>query len=819
MLSEPTFNDIKRPLVWEPTNHIPSNQKSKNEDEEDFSDLLTDLRSELQTARDAEERILKDIQNELGRTGAAIGDKDVMHTFDLALSRLNNQIECVEIDSRQLANNLRVVSGLAEKISSKVSALDVAKSRVVECLQRVSDLRDLRTCAEGVEIAMQHENYEEAAKHIHRFLALDSAVFKMGEQIDAKDAGHSMKYSYEILRQAAGNLIGIIEKKFDTAVLSNDTASMERYFKLFPLINEHTSGLQRFGKYLCTKIEKLGDDNYKIMEAGGTDDNRKNLLYSDSLFNIFEGIARIIELHQPLIDNYYGPDKLLDLIGILQAECDRQAIRVINAFIQKRQFEHRAKLVDNYLRKSSSIEKIDPRELDSLLTEVTMMHTRAELYWRFLKRRLGEAPARPLSESDSKDGFEVGKSAEEVFEDEFTEEERRQLNEKLKKQKAERNNKLDLLLNRSALGTKMQELLGKYVLTEQYYMTESVKKAIEMDDVEEGATTSSLLDDVFFIVRKSIERSISSSNVDCVCAMLNNGITLLETDFIKYLQGSIKAGYPSVSWTAEAYQTAQTAYNVLQHGKTVAEAGPETQRRTYLIALNNLRAAISCVGTLKSGLKNVFAKHLTQISNVEQGKLEQSTNQFDDLCRRLGSLAHAAVLKLCDAAFRPKLKTNADAYFDLPHSITEEDFAEFEAVDPFIENFISQLDKHIAQFEQSLVPENYQDLLRAVSIEVVAQLERVIFKCTFNRMGALQLDKEFRQLTSYLTTVAGWSFREKCARVSQIVTLLNAENIQEATEFYQQTSREGNSLSLNDMKKVLFLRNDLPRDKIKLIKA
>lgn len=39
-----------------------------------------------------------------------------------------------------------------------------------------------------------------------------------------------------------------------------------------------------------------------------------------------------------------------------------------------------------------------------------------------------------------------------------------------------------------------------------------------------------------------------------------------------------KAGYPSVGWTAEAYQTAQTAYNVIQHGKTVADAGPEKQK-------------------------------------------------------------------------------------------------------------------------------------------------------------------------------------------------------------------------------------------------
>lgn len=51
---------------------------------------------------------------------------------------------------------------------------------------------------------------------------------------------------------------------------------------------------------------------------------------------------------------------------------------------------------------------------------------------------------------------------------------------------------------------------------------------------------SSLLDDVFFIVRKSIRRSISSSSVDCICAMLNNGTTLLETDFLKYISAPIK---------------------------------------------------------------------------------------------------------------------------------------------------------------------------------------------------------------------------------------------------------------------------------------
>lgn len=33
---------------------------------------------------------------------------------------------------------------------------------------------------------MEQEDYEAAAQHIHKFLTLDSAVFQMGDQVDAK---------------------------------------------------------------------------------------------------------------------------------------------------------------------------------------------------------------------------------------------------------------------------------------------------------------------------------------------------------------------------------------------------------------------------------------------------------------------------------------------------------------------------------------------------------------------------------------------------------------------------------------------------------
>lgn len=52
------------------------------------------------------------------------------------------------------------------------------QNRVSECQQRVNDLLDLQQCSEGVATAMQNEDYEQAAAHVHRFLTMDEALLK-----------------------------------------------------------------------------------------------------------------------------------------------------------------------------------------------------------------------------------------------------------------------------------------------------------------------------------------------------------------------------------------------------------------------------------------------------------------------------------------------------------------------------------------------------------------------------------------------------------------------------------------------------------------
>lgn len=50
----------------------------------------------------------------------------------------------------------------------------------------------------------------------------------------------------------------------------------------------------------------------------------------------------------------------------------------------------------------------------------------------------------------------------------------------------------------------MQELLGTYLALERYFLEESVNKALGMDTLEPDQQTSSMVDDVFFIVQKCV---------------------------------------------------------------------------------------------------------------------------------------------------------------------------------------------------------------------------------------------------------------------------------------------------------------------------
>uniref|UniRef100_A0A2K5N3Q0 Conserved oligomeric Golgi complex subunit 4 n=1 Tax=Cercocebus atys TaxID=9531 RepID=A0A2K5N3Q0_CERAT len=723
------------------------------------AELIRSL-TELQELEAVYERLCgeeKVVERELD---ALLEQQNSIESKMVTLHRMGPNLQLIEGDAKQLAGMITFTCNLAENVSSKVRQLDLAKNRLYQAIQRADDILDLKFCMDGVQTALRNEDYEQAAAHIHRYLCLDKSVIELSRQ--GKE-GSMIDANLKLLQEAEQRLKAIVAEKFAIATKEGDLPQVERFFKIFPLLGLHEEGLRKFSEYLCKQVASKAEENLLMVLGTDMSDRRAAVIFADTLTLLFEGIARIVETHQPIVETYYGPGRLYTLIKYLQVECDRQVEKVVDKFIKQRDYHQQFRHVQNNLMRNSTTEKIEPRELDPILTEVTLMNARSELYLRFLRKRIS---------SD----FEVGDSmaSEEV--------------------KQEHQKCLDKLLNNCLLSCTMQELIGLYVTMEEYFMRETVNKAVALDTYEKGQLTSSMVDDVFYIVKKCIGRALSSSSIDCLCAMINLATTELESDFRDVLGNKLRMGFPALPPRTSSQP--QQGQNLTQK----ASRGTDEAKLSFLS---------DCTKLFSQGIGGEQA----------QAKFDSCLSDLAAVSNKFRDLLQEGLTELNSTAIKPQVQPWINSFFSVSHNIEEEEFNDYEANDPWVQQFILNLEQQMAEFKASLSPVIYDSLTGLMTSLVAVELEKVVLKSTFNRLGGLQFDKELRSLIAYLTTVTTWTIRDKFARLSQMATILNLERVTEILDYWGPNSGPLTwRLTPAEVRQVLALRIDFRSEDIKRLR-
>ncbi|XP_059985673.1 conserved oligomeric Golgi complex subunit 4 isoform X2 [Lagenorhynchus albirostris] len=702
---------------------------------------------------------------------ALLEQQNTIESKMVTLHRMGPNLQLIEGDAKQLAGMITFTCNLAENVSSKVRQLDLAKNRLYQAIQRADDILDLKFCMDGVQTALRNEDYEQAAAHIHRYLCLDKSVIELSRQ--GKE-GSMIDANLKLLQEAEQRLKAIVTEKFAIATKEGDLPQVERFFKIFPLLGLHEEGLSKFSEYLCKQVASKAEENLLLVLGTDMSDRRAAVIFADTLTLLFEGIARIVETHQPIVETYYGPGRLYTLIKYLQVECDRQVEKVVDKFIKQRDYHQQFRHVQSNLMRNSTSEKIEPRELDPILTEVTLMNARSELYLRFLRKRIS---------SD----FEVGDSmaSEEV--------------------KQEHQKSLDKLLNNCLLSCTMQELIGLYITMEEYFMRETVNKAVALDTYEKGQLTSSMVDDVFYIVKKCIGRALSSSSIDCLCAMINLATTELESDFRDVLCNKLRMGFPATTFQ-DIQRGVTSAVNImhssLQQGKFDTK-GIESTDEAKLSFLSD------CTKLFNQGIGGEQA----------QAKFDSCLSDLVAVSNKFRDLLQEGLVELSSTAIKPQVQPWINTFLSVSHNIEEEEFNDYEANDPWVQQFILNLEQQMAEFKASLSPVIYDSLTSLMTSLVAVELEKVVLKSTFNRLGGLQFDKELRSLIAYLTTVTTWTIRDKFARLSQMATILNLERVTEILDYWGANSGPLTwRLTPAEVRQVLALRIDFRSEDIKRLR-
>ena len=126
----------------------------------------------------------------------------------------------------------------------------------MNCIKRVTDILDLKACTDGVTDALNEEDYERAANHIHRYLSLDKDSLRLKTGSSDLNEKNYLDQSFNLLQESKNKLQDIVDEKYDLALKNGDIPQLERFFKIFPLIGQSQNGIKKFSHYLCSQSMK-----------------------------------------------------------------------------------------------------------------------------------------------------------------------------------------------------------------------------------------------------------------------------------------------------------------------------------------------------------------------------------------------------------------------------------------------------------------------------------------------------------------------------------------------------------------------------------
>ncbi|CAG10446.1 unnamed protein product, partial [Tetraodon nigroviridis] len=304
--------------------------------------------------------------------------------------------------------------------------------------------------------------------------------------------------------------------------------------------------------------------------------------------------------------------------------------------------------------------------------------------------------------------------------------------------------------------------------------------------------TSSMVDDCFYIVKKCISRALSSSNIDCLCAMINHANIALESDFRcsrpppgEVLLNKLRQGFPATTLqdiqrgVSSAVSLMQSS---LQQGKfnTLGIESTENAKAAFLVTLNNVEACSENITTLKRNLENDCSKLFSQGAAAgEQAKIESCLSDLVNTSAKFKDLLQEGLSELNTTAVKPQVKPWISSFLSISHNIEEEEFNDYEANDPWVQQLIVNLEQLMGEFKVALSPVIYDTLTGLMTSLISMEME----KTALNSEGC-SLIKELRSLVAYLTTVTTWTIRDKFARLTQMATILNLERVTEILDYW-----------------------------------
>jgi hypothetical protein len=407
----------------------------------------------------------------------------------------------------------------------------------------------LQICIAGVKAAMAEGKLERAAMFLAKHFDLAEKRDAAAVDADASFFQNLAAVEVEVLDHEAARVRDELSQRLADAVARGNAGETLRLCRLFAPLRYTEEGLLDYYHHLQQRFVSQADaiftrlaqqqqqqqappkddvvfkqltDDGDVVDGGGgggggggDDDSR--LSCSDALTELFECVALIMDEQRSLflIDTLFGAGSERFVIGNLQAQCDKWSSRIYQYFLQQIDLARILQRIHASSRdaeqRADAVERLDPRVLTDLLEELALMSRCTEFYHRFVRQRAASAS---LADGSSAPLAPLAMAADAY----------------------------------------LQEIRSYYVAFEEYFLAESVTRAIAMgreealpsdvqlrgsggvDGDESTAAVSVVVEYVFFVLQHCTRRALLSASVRNVCQVLYLLNNALELEYKKCLQ-------------------------------------------------------------------------------------------------------------------------------------------------------------------------------------------------------------------------------------------------------------------------------------------
>lgn len=410
----------------------------------------------------------------------------------LSLQKSSQVLDIVKAESDYMLANVSSTAALADAVSRKVRELDFAQSRVKSTLRRLDAIVERGSCIDGVKKALESEDYEAAANYVQTFLQIDE---------EYRDSGSDQM---EQLSESKRKLEAIVKRRLAAAVDQRDHPTILRFVRLYTPLGLAVEGLQVYVGYLRKVIGMRSRVEYENLVELVEQNAQTQVNFVGCLTNLFKDIVLAIEENDQILRGLCGEDGIVYAIFELQEECDSRGSLILKKYMEYRKLPKLSSEINaqnkNLLTVGVVSEGPDPREVELYLEEILSLMQLGEDYMQFMLSKI-----KGLTSVDP----ELVPRATKVF-------------------------------RNGAFSKVAQEITGFYVILEGFYMVESVRKAIKIDEHVPDSLTTSMVDDVFYVLQSCLRRAISTSNISSVIAVLSGASSLLGNEYYEALQQKMR---------------------------------------------------------------------------------------------------------------------------------------------------------------------------------------------------------------------------------------------------------------------------------------